>query len=433
MFFNCDMKRGISPIISIIIIIGLVVAIAGLVVVWGNDFVRGIISDSSSESNQKLTCATAVDLKMVSSCYQEDEVVFTIESKGETDVKKFLVSLIGDDSETVEVRGLRAFGLDTFSVDTNDVVNTGFNFLGLNDIRVVPYIEKEGVEYVCDNYILKDNQISCCVGHCLAEDPGNTCNDNNDCEGVDNYCCTSGDPNPPCSRVGECVGCLDDNQCPSDEPFCISNECEECRNNNDCGSNEICDNNECVQQSSSQVNCDDVSYNIVVHVNGNNDVCKRDSDIYITISSTGINNVNGFTFRLNGDQGFTREFTKTGTGTFVFRYGFGTDTIQTNEIINSITVIPSVSVGYESCVSSRTQTVSLGCCQTFATCSELDCGKNPYINGDTNDGSGTVPDGCDSISTMKEYYCDLGGTRQQEDGLPCGGDLCSGGATECTF
>ena len=62
-------------------------------------------------------------------------------------------------------------------------------------------------------------------------------------------CASNGDCTAPdvCDLTqGACADCLQNSQCPSSAPYCISEECVECTTNSDCTNGEVCWHQRCV-------------------------------------------------------------------------------------------------------------------------------------------------------------------------------------------
>src|SRR3989344_2718040 len=116
------MKRGIAPIISLIILIGLVVVGSTIVTLWGYSYVSDITSGADESSVKEIICTFDMDLRMKSSCFDENGLRFIAESKGERDIKDFIVQ-IEHPEKSLSLRtteGLKAFGIKTFRISSDE-------------------------------------------------------------------------------------------------------------------------------------------------------------------------------------------------------------------------------------------------------------------------------------------------------------------------
>ena len=50
-------KKGISPLIATVLLIGFTVALAGIVITWGSNFVKNITSGTEERTESTLACA----------------------------------------------------------------------------------------------------------------------------------------------------------------------------------------------------------------------------------------------------------------------------------------------------------------------------------------------------------------------------------------
>lgn len=80
------------------------------------------------------------------------------------------------------------------------------------------------------------------------DDRDDDCEDGS-CSTPDERSCDGGtckDDEPYCSiDRGRCVECLESTQCGDKEPYCVDNECEECRSDADCSASERCRDGDC--------------------------------------------------------------------------------------------------------------------------------------------------------------------------------------------
>jgi len=88
-------KKGISPLIATVLLIGFTVALAAVIMTWGGGFVRDMTRSTEQSTQSALKC-TQLDFKIQkASC-----TGLTIENKGSVDIKSF-VFRVYDTSGTV--------------------------------------------------------------------------------------------------------------------------------------------------------------------------------------------------------------------------------------------------------------------------------------------------------------------------------------------
>jgi len=88
-------KRGISPLIATVLLIGFTVALAAVIMTWGSGFVRNMTTATEQNTQSALKC-TQLDFKIQKATCSG----LTIENKGSVDIKSF-VFRIYDNSGTI--------------------------------------------------------------------------------------------------------------------------------------------------------------------------------------------------------------------------------------------------------------------------------------------------------------------------------------------
>jgi len=90
-------KKGISPLIASVLVIGMVVVTASIVFFWGKGFTEEIIEKEGAVSQQRLNCATDVKINVLS----ESSGLLTIENAGSGRVDAFSLVVDGVAEEQI--------------------------------------------------------------------------------------------------------------------------------------------------------------------------------------------------------------------------------------------------------------------------------------------------------------------------------------------
>lgn len=61
-------KKGISPLIATVLILGFTVALAAIIMTWGTSFTKGIQKGTEEEATAQIKCSTDVDIKITCDC-----------------------------------------------------------------------------------------------------------------------------------------------------------------------------------------------------------------------------------------------------------------------------------------------------------------------------------------------------------------------------
>lgn len=170
-------KRGVSPIIATVLIIGFTIVLAAMVMMWGTDLIKGIQEDTSRSSEIKLTCAsklTELTLK-VKKNPDTDSYSLTIDNPNDVNIAGFIFRLYDDAGENMQafdthnaanlkkitvgqksLEGLKgeelnkARGVDAFGAKTFKFSSPGFN---VGKVGVFPKINIQDKVETCSNEV----------------------------------------------------------------------------------------------------------------------------------------------------------------------------------------------------------------------------------------------------------------------------------------
>ena len=76
-------KKGMSPLIATVLLIGFAVALAALVMTWGLDFIKGQTGNVDTSTDQALKCVNQLDFKLEVDC-GSDRVA--VDNRGSIDI-----------------------------------------------------------------------------------------------------------------------------------------------------------------------------------------------------------------------------------------------------------------------------------------------------------------------------------------------------------
>ncbi|MBI4447867.1 hypothetical protein HY643_02710 [Candidatus Woesearchaeota archaeon] len=158
-------KKGISPLIATVLIIGFTVALAAVIMTWGQSFVKNMQEQSSKTADIKLKCANDVSFEISDACFDEgadatvttdDFIKVTVENNGQLKIDKFGVRFYESADKVTSGTGeaLAKFAVVTY--DSSDVayVNPALDPLKaalIKEVEFLPMITVEGVEQSCPN------------------------------------------------------------------------------------------------------------------------------------------------------------------------------------------------------------------------------------------------------------------------------------------
>lgn len=144
-------KRGISPLIASILLIGFTVALAAFIMTWGVDYFKDIMEKSKAQSDQALRCSSELNFEILAANCSSDSI--TIDNRGNIDITSltFRTFVAGQDVTPFKTTGIPALGVKTFNI----------TLAGVQKVQVLAAIPSEsGSEIFCEQ-VRKEYATNC--------------------------------------------------------------------------------------------------------------------------------------------------------------------------------------------------------------------------------------------------------------------------------
>lgn len=148
-------KKGISPLIATVLLIGFTIVLAALVIRWGADLFQGQIKTQTCENEGILKCTGDVDFQITRADYDAsptagEELKISLVNNGAEPIDKVIVRIRENNGEVVAIDNvvinpeLEAYeSLQNFNVDVDPVIpaaNLNGCADGLCPISIIPKI-----------------------------------------------------------------------------------------------------------------------------------------------------------------------------------------------------------------------------------------------------------------------------------------------------
>jgi len=145
------MKKGISPLIATVLLVGFVVTLSVIVFTYTGKSTERMIENVGGRINPAIECANGIDLRITSIVQVDDVISFNVESyKGDLD--RLLISVICEDGfgfvKNIEA-GVEDGGIKRLNLDEMDCV--------VKNIVFTPQIVSEDRVATCSDYDLEFN------------------------------------------------------------------------------------------------------------------------------------------------------------------------------------------------------------------------------------------------------------------------------------
>jgi len=216
-------KRGISPLIATILIIGLTIVIAVLIFVWGGKFVRQQRDITSAEIGTTVSCVGDVSLIVKNLCYDDNNIQLLLENKAGKDITGFVFKIADNFSSYDD-------GLVSYKSSLFNATYVG-EIPKVNDvIRIYPKIMIDDEERTCsyETYKIESPILPCNPppSDCTTYDYS-ICDGDPDCDWCDDSCNANSQFGPShcvdvgnqCNYIYACditqcsIQCEDSSQC----------------------------------------------------------------------------------------------------------------------------------------------------------------------------------------------------------------------------
>lgn len=141
-------KRGMSPIIGTILILGFTVALSAVVMTWGSTFIRSTQESTEATVGREISCSTDTRIDIKDAEVKGDTLKLRVENAGIKDIDKISVRIHGSDG-TQNVG--TSSGLESLEIQ---IFELGFNSSKVGTVSKVeafPTIKYKDEEAICSN------------------------------------------------------------------------------------------------------------------------------------------------------------------------------------------------------------------------------------------------------------------------------------------
>jgi len=163
-------KKGISPLIATVLILGFTVALAAVIMTWGMDFVETMQKGTEETSNVKVMCATEVDFDIIGVCNTTlTEYKTTIANNGAIDITQFTIRYYVTEADvkavtetfvTTPPAGIAAFGLESEDVKLTGLVD------GITLVEAIAWIKVGEESLACSDNIDSYGKLGDAIASC---------------------------------------------------------------------------------------------------------------------------------------------------------------------------------------------------------------------------------------------------------------------------
>lgn len=155
------MKKGVSPLIATVLIIGFTIALASSIIIWGTGFTKLMQKSAEELSLRSITCTTDVMITIKHACTEgELGVKVLVENYGVKDIESFNIRILGSEGASA--------GQIPYKLEANGIklLTTSYNHeeVGtVEKVELIPVISYNGENVVCGNVNEQTTDFSGCT------------------------------------------------------------------------------------------------------------------------------------------------------------------------------------------------------------------------------------------------------------------------------
>lgn len=140
-------KRGISPLIATVLILGFTIALAAVIMTWGTSFTKKIQKETEAGADISIICATQVNFDITDACIDGTDVKITVKNDASKTIDSFKVRLYKGGSEVDTPSDLSSLG--SFDISTYKSTPNTFTAGEVKMVELFPTITSSGSSITC--------------------------------------------------------------------------------------------------------------------------------------------------------------------------------------------------------------------------------------------------------------------------------------------
>lgn len=134
------MKKGLSPLIATVLLIGITISMAALVMVWGQTLFRQTTEETGESASAEIDCISKVAVEVLNvSCGTPGTAAVVVDNKNEKPIDGVIVRVYGSGSNVQTISAALAPALGSFSAQSVNVAYTVSG--GITKVEVIPQIK----------------------------------------------------------------------------------------------------------------------------------------------------------------------------------------------------------------------------------------------------------------------------------------------------
>lgn len=137
------MKKGISPLIGTVLLIGFTIGLAILIFSWGGKFTAELTEETGEKASSQISCIYDVKVELTDGTFDSGTgvVTFFVDNRAEKDILSYTIGLIKDDGTRLvklQTDDITGFGKEKITIDVSaDLDGETITKVEILDVEVI--------------------------------------------------------------------------------------------------------------------------------------------------------------------------------------------------------------------------------------------------------------------------------------------------------
>ena len=148
-------KKGISPLIATVLIIGFTVALAAVIMTWGTRFTRDVQKSTAESAAANVDCSKDVILEIIGVCRDAStsEYLIMVSNEGVAEISDLYVKMYRSDTDVESDTSIRDPVVPKF--ESKRIITKAMTTGAVKRIEMIPSIMVKGNKVTCSANIIE--------------------------------------------------------------------------------------------------------------------------------------------------------------------------------------------------------------------------------------------------------------------------------------
>lgn len=154
-------KKAISPLIATVLIVGMTIALASMVIIWGRNMVQTTQEETELDAQSKLLCSQNVEVEIKDICY-DNNLKIQIENKKQQEITGFNFRIKGSNSDQI-AHEPPLTSLSPMFISIITIPHSQSIVGNIEEIEIIPKITLKDKHFFCPEKIISLSNIPTCT------------------------------------------------------------------------------------------------------------------------------------------------------------------------------------------------------------------------------------------------------------------------------